>query len=402
MTGQFEMVATLALGKKTEKFNPYEEKEFNSGWVNRSLKFSAIAGTSRHMLEVRGGCWNDGHGDVLTFGKSSTDDSGNKVKGEKLTIKWKDRNKKELIANVAEFKKFVIDVEKPGRRKILENMVKKFEEGNVTDEDVQQSGVSTLAEAQEALEKSNARRREFITAWDFAETLNKVLNNESYKNTKFLVKGDIETTESKGKFYTHFNVTRVYRAADDAETYAHGVVTLCFNSKSLDDGSIVDKHRYYVNGYTFNYDWRRKGNIPCSVTLTIPISEDEKAQKLANLLVKNFTVSKADGRLWKELGIKVNLINGAEVMEFSEDMLSENEKELLMMGEISTEDLIREHGGKVYGDRIQEWQVIGFAKGWLSGAKATTYADEDFVLKEIEEEPEEVTDIFDEDDEDSI
>jgi hypothetical protein len=393
MTGQFEMVATLSIGKKTEKFTPYEEKTYDSGWANRTLKFNGIAGTSRHMLEIKGGCWKDGHGDVKTFGKGTTGADGKRIPGEKLTIKWKDRLRKDAIEEVAEFKRFVLDLEDPGVRKDLESLVQKFKDNSITDEDIKKYGLSSLAEAESALSESASKRHEFITEWDFADCVNKLLANDSYKNTKFLIKGNIETTEYNGNFYTHLFVSRIYKADQSADTYSTANITLYFNNKCLDDGSVHDKGKYYVNAYTFNYDGARKKSIPCPVTVVIPVGEDEKTKKLTALLVKNFTVAKADGRMWKEIGVKINMINGAEVLELTDDMLSENEQELLMIGAITMQDLIRDRGGKVYGDRVQEWVVEGFARGCLSGAKPTTYTDDDFVIQDETEE-----NIFDDDD----
>ena len=82
------------------------------GWVKRRLLFNVTCGDNRHMLAVDDGSFEDGHGDVYTFTKATVDESGNKKKGESITIPFKERLTSTKIAEVAEFKKYVFDLEK--------------------------------------------------------------------------------------------------------------------------------------------------------------------------------------------------------------------------------------------------------------------------------------------------
>ena len=116
----FEMTGRLSISKETEKFKPWEEKTYDSGWVKRRLLFNVTCGDNRHMLAVDDGSFSDGHGDVYTFSKATIDESGNKKKGESMIIPFKERLTSPKIAEVAEFKKYIFDLEKPGRRYGLE------------------------------------------------------------------------------------------------------------------------------------------------------------------------------------------------------------------------------------------------------------------------------------------
>ena len=49
----FEMIGKISLGKETEKFKPYSETTYDSGWVKRRIMFNAICGDNRHLLTVR-------------------------------------------------------------------------------------------------------------------------------------------------------------------------------------------------------------------------------------------------------------------------------------------------------------------------------------------------------------
>nr|DAI25445.1 MAG TPA: Single strand DNA binding protein [Caudoviricetes sp.] len=376
----FSFVANIALGKETEKFKPYEERHFDSGWVNRTLKFNAIVGTNRFMCEIKGGSWADGHGSIKTFSENSTDSNGKRIKGDMIEIPWNERLLQSNVERVAAFKKFIIDLEVPGRRKQLQVIV----EGEITDEALAAAGVSNVEQAVEAYEKSKAKRHEYISEWDFAEAVYKLLNKDNIRQRKFRVSGNLVTTEYEGNFYQHYEVNRIYLAADDAEVSAEATINVNFGKNAVDDGSVDEKGKYYINGYTFDYDSQRKTKIPCPITLALPVGTDAKSKAYVELLKKNFTVNPLDGDICKELSVRVECIDGAERLELTTDMLSENEQELLMIGAITMDELVRDRGQQVYGDRIKEYIITGFARGWLSGARLTAYHEEDFVVPPIE------------------
>ena len=397
----FEMVGKISLGKQTEKFNPYSEHKYDSGWVKRKIMFNAICGDNRHLLTVDAGSFADGHGDVFTFSKGSVDDSGNKVKGESLKIPFKDRLTSPKLAEVAEFKKFVFDLEKPNRRYKLEKAAEKVKEGtNLTDEELTELGLNSEAEVNEALEKSNKKRHEFISEWDFAEFIKKVIDSGKYADKKFFIKGNAEYSysDNKQQVYESYIPQRIYLAADDAEEYSTATVKIIYNKDSLDDMSVEEKGKYYVNGYMFEYDRNRKANIPVPVTVTIPVSPedaDEKAKKKVDAIKRKFTV---DDDTYKEFGVEVNMLNGAQKVEITDDMLTDEQKEDLDCGLITLDDIRADLGGSVYGDRIQEYQFKKIARGYSRGRVDTVYTEDDMTIKPIEAElPEGTEDLFDDD-----
>ena len=397
----FEMVGKISLGKETDKFKPYSEHKYDSGWVKRRIMFNAICGDNRHLLTVDAGSFADGHGDVFTFSKGSVDDSGNKVKGESLKIPFKDRLTSPKLAEVAEFKKFVFDLEKPNRRYKLEKAAEKIKEGtSLTDEELKDLELDSEAEVNDALEKSNKKRHEFISEWDFAEFIKKVIDSGKYADKKFFIKGNAEYSysDNKQQVYESYIPQRIYLAADDAEEYSTATVKIIYNKDSLDDMSVEEKGKYYVNGYMFEYDRNRKANIPVPVTVTIPVSPedaDEKAKKKVDAIKRKFTV---DDDTYKEFGVEVNMLNGAQKVEITDDMLTDEQKEDLDCGLITLDDIRADLGGSVYGDRIQEYQFKKIARGYSRGRVDTVYTEDDMTIKPIEAElPEGTEDLFDDD-----
>lgn len=382
----FEMTGKLSISKETEKFHPYTEKTYPSGWVRKQLLFNVTCGDNRHMLTVTAGAFADGHGDIHSFTKGGVDENGNKVKGEPIQIPFKERLTSPRLAEVAEFKKFIIDLEQPGRRYKLQNMADKLHEGKeLTDEELKSVGLESKDDVTTALEKSNKKRHEFISEMDYIDFIKKVIDSEKYKDKLFFIRGngEYQYSDSQQKVYESYIPTRIYLAADDAEPSSTATINIIFNSESLDEMSVEEKGKYYVNGHMMEYNQNRKANIPVPVTIVIPVPEDdEKGKKKAEAFKHKFVV---DDDTYKEYGAIVNMLNGAQKTEITEDMLTDEQREDLDLGIITMDDIRAEIGGNVYGDRIREYQLVKPARGFTKGRQDTVWTDEDMIIKPIEE-----------------
>ncbi len=402
----FEMTGKLSIGKETEKFHPYTEKTYPSGWVRKQLLFNVTCGDNRHMLTVTAGAFSDGHGDIYSFTKGGVDENGNKVKGESIQIPFKERLTSPKLAEIAEFKKFIIDLEQPGRRYKLQNMADKLHEGKeLTDEELKEVSLESKDDVTAALEKSNKKRHEFISEWDYIDFIKKVIDSEKYKDKLFFIRGngEYQYSDNQQKVYESYIPTRIYLAADDAEPSSTATINIIFNSESLDEMSVEEKGKYYVNGHMMEYDQNRKANIPVPVTIVIPVPEDdEKGKKKAEAFKHKFMV---DDDTYKEYGAIVNMLNGAQKTEITEDMLTDEQREDLDLGIITMDDIRAEIGGNVYGDRIREYQLVKPARGFTKGRQDTVWTDEDMIIKPIEEAIPDSEDLFEDevvDDDDDI
>lgn len=402
----FEMTGKLSIGKETEKFHPYTEKTYPSGWVRKQLLFNVTCGDNRHMLTVTAGAFSDGHGDIYSFTKGGVDENGNKVKGESIQIPFKERLTSPKLAEIAEFKKFIIDLEQPGRRYKLQNMADKLHEGKeLTDEELKEVSLESKDDVTAALEKSNKKRHEFISEWDYIDFIKKVIDSEKYKDKLFFIRGngEYQYSDNQQKVYESYIPTRIYLTADDAEPSSTATINIIFNSESLDEMSVEEKGKYYVNGHMMEYDQNRKANIPVPVTIVIPVPEDdEKGKKKAEAFKHKFMV---DDDTYKEYGAIVNMLNGAQKTEITEDMLTDEQREDLDLGIITMDDIRAEIGGNVYGDRIREYQLVKPARGFTKGRQDTVWTDEDMIIKPIEEAIPDSEDLFEDevvDDDDDI
>lgn len=391
----FEMTGKLSISKETEKFHPYTEKTYPSGWVRKQLLFNVTCGDNRHMLTVTAGAFADGHGDIYSFTKGGVDENGNKVKGESIQIPFKERLTSPKLAEIAEFKKFIIDLEQPGRRYKLQNMADKLHEGKeLTDEELKEVGLESKDDVTTALEKSNKKRHEFISEMDYIDFIKKVIDSEKYKDKLFFIRGngEYQYSDNQQKVYESYIPTRIYLAADDAEPSSTATINIIFNNESLDEMSVEEKGKYYVNGHMMEYDQNRKANIPVPVTIIIPVPEDdEKGKKKAEAFKHKFMV---DDDTYKEYGAIVNMLNGAQKTEITEDMLTDEQRKDLDLGIITMDDIRAEIGGNVYGDRIREYQLVKPARGFTKGRQDTVWTDEDMIIKPIEEAIPDSEDLF--------
>ena len=391
----FEMTGKLSISKETEKFHPYTEKTYPSGWVRKQLLFNVTCGDNRHMLTVTAGAFADGHGDIYSFTKGGVDENGNKVKGESIQIPFKERLTSPKLAEIAEFKKFIIDLEQPGKRYKLQNMADKLHEGKeLTDEELKAVGLESKDDVVTALEKSNKKRHEFISECDYIDFIKKVIGSEKYKDKLFFIRGngEYQYSDSQQKVYESYIPTRIYLAADDAEPSSTATINIIFNSESLDEMSVEEKGKYYVNGHMMEYDQNRKANIPVPVTIVIPVPEDdEKGKKKAEAFKHKFMVN---DDTYKEYGAIVNMLNGAQKTEITEDMLTDEQREDLDLGIITMDDIRAEIGGNVYGDRIREYQLVKPARGFTKGRQDTVWTDDDMIIKPIEEAIPDSEDLF--------
>lgn len=390
MRNIFNFVGKMSLSKESEKFHPYVEKEYpTSGWVRRDLKFNVVCGDNRHFCEIQGGCFKDGHQDVRTWSKSFTDTNGKRVQGKELNIPWAKRFDIDQINKVANFKKFIIDLGDTKKRHIIYDAIAHEKNGIITDEEYEKIGTKDL---QAALNESLKARKEFLTEYDFTGFIYNLLKSGKMNNINVRIMGDIDIQPDdraghEGNFYRHYYPNHIYLATD-TDVISEGQMDFYFNKDSFDDKSVTEKKCYYVNGFTKNYNSARKSNIFCPVMLTIPVGnsndESDKTAKLASVLKNNFTVATTDST-WKELGVKLDLLEGAQKEHLTPEMLSENEKDMLDLGLTTMEDIVRDRGDKVYGKIVSEDIVKNFAKGFLKGAKQTVYKDDDFKVKPLTE-----------------
>ena len=381
----FRMTGVISLPKETDKFKPYTTRTSASGWNMDRLRFNVTCGDNRHMISIDSLYRADESNDITVFTKGGVNDDGTKVKGESIKIPFKNRLTDPRLAEVAEYRKFVVDTEVRGRRQALMRAMDNIKEGKaISYEELRTLGVASEAEIPAEIEKSKKKRKEFISEKDFLEHMKKVIESGKYKDNMFNVSGNIvvELNKMNGQFYTKFQPNRVYLAANDAEPMCEGEFKVYYGQDGLDALSVEETGNYYLNGYTFEYNQdTKKSDLAAPITLVLPakVEGDDKWEKIATKFTKYFTVT---GDEYKEIGLKCNLLNGAQRKDLDLDDLDEETRENVELGLITIEDVKRELGiTSTFGDRVQAYVITGLMQGFSRGANETTYVKEDFKIK---------------------
>ena len=393
MADVFSFVGKIALGKDSDKFHPIERREFQSGWMNTTVKFNCISGTNRVLCMTQGGKWKDDKKNTIkTYSKSTTDANGKVTKGEKIDIAWAKRFDADQIDKVAGFRRFVCDTGDVKMRYKLQDIVDGKAE---IDDDLIEIGIDNIDAAKTALEKSNAKKKIFLSEWDFAEHMTKVAASDKFKDKLFKISGnyDVSYNAEKDRFYINYHVNRVVLAPDDAELTTELKVDFYFGEDAWDDSQYEETGKCYVNGWVSYYDnsVSKSGFMPMSVA----VKENEKKSAA---LKRKFAV---DDEI-KQIGLTLKVIDGAEVVEITMDMLDEETREDIELGLVSFEEVKRSLGGRAVGDRISELRFVELTPK-KNVPQETVYTPDDMHaarVEIVEETDEENFDIFDEDDDD--
>lgn len=307
MPNQFTFIGKIQGIKDSDKFHPVERKKFNSGWQNLTVKFNVISNTNRILCMVQGGCWTDEKKNVVkTFSKSVTNEDGSVTKGEPIEISWAKRFDEKEINKVAGFRKFVVDLGDVQMRYALQDAVKAFEDGEITDELIEKTGCNTLEEAKEALEKSMARRHVFLSEWDFAEYMTKVVASQKIKDVLFRISGnqEVQYSAEKGRFYVNYRVNHISIAKDGLEPSTDLGIDFYFSKDCVNDEDFVENGKGYINGWTTYYDttMKKNGFMP----MTFIVRDEKKLKAMKKKLV-------AEDEEIKNIGLIGEVIQGASM-----------------------------------------------------------------------------------------
>lgn len=368
MANNFSFVGYLRPIKDSETRKGFEIKNYDSGWMSEKLRFRVVSGDNTHFVEINQGRWKDENKNVI-YGFSKSE---NGKKGESFQVPWAKRNDPEMIEKMAGWKVFTVDLETFNHRKELEE-----------------------AGETEALEAANKKRKHFLAGTEFCEYVNKVVNSEKTADMKFRVNGTVtySYSEKSDRYYSNYEVNKIYRVDDNAEVSDEMNIDFYFSEDAFDDTDYAETGKAVVSGYTQYYNSSVKRNCFAPIDLVIRFGTDENGMETMAYWKDIFTEFEDDSV--RHAVLKCDEINGAQRIQVTYDDLSDKTKRAIKVGAKKLEDALREAGGTVFGDKIQEIRLIEFGRGF-SDAETTNYEVEDLIKKPIVD-----IDIFDgSDDED--
>lgn len=354
----FEFIGGVQIPNDLSKISSLTENATKTWTTLKVTMGIKEGGTNSAFLDLRAGFKTDLNGKVYTVNKDN----------EKMEIPFKDRLNPAYLDLVADFAKYVVDLEtdediKNQYTKLqfqISNIYKKIKDGSATDED-KENIVKYKAEY-----KSLAiNRHEFISEYDFVKFIED--NISEIKPLRLRVRGNYASSFSKGKTYNSYvpKSIEVAKAEDENKLELH--IDFYFNRDTLE----VTEDMIIAKGYVSSRDSYVKADRFVTTELVC------KEPKFFDIF-KTFLATKE--KTYQHLAWVCNVYNGANQKEFTYEDLTDTQKAMVDCG-MSTVDEYRVKGGYVLGANISE---IRMAKPLLIGDFAggvvdTGLNEDDFV-----------------------
>lgn len=292
----FTLIGKVKVTDKT--FNL--DNSYDSGWTDNQMYLGVDCGNGNMVYgEMRGGFFPDDDNILRGFSKDNKDDDG---KSKQVEIAWEDRFDEELLDTVADTSFITVGVEKDVKGKTV--------------------------------------YKKFLSAYDAVEYLNDHLEDGMIVN----VKGNIGYSEYEDNVTVKKEITSIVlsKVEDEADFKATFTQTILLDFDSIGKKD-PEKNTMALNAYVVDYVGKpkidgKKVEIKKNVTYpkTFEVAINENPEITAKMLQKFFKVKKK-GSI-NVLTVMGNLIEGAAIVNITDDDIPDDIKELIEMGLYSEEE----------------------------------------------------------------
>lgn len=251
----------------------------------------------------------------------------------KIEVSWNERLNKDVIKKVADYRKYVVDL------------------GELTD-----------------------GKQEFLTQYDFINCLKEYL--PKYEG-KVFCSGRFKKEPYKGEVYDKYEVDRV-EATTAEKNELKIAIDLFYNRDCVDLSEYDDKKRITVVGYMPQYMGKDEGEkfFPQKVVLDVSkFNDSEQHQKYVKMMIDKVNINDKEVM---HIPWDCKLIRGAETIAFTEDDLTNAQKEQIACGVATLETFAR----TTLGENVYE---IRFIRQRLMGDFSNGAIDSGFTLNDIED-----------------
>lgn len=292
----FTLIGKVKVTDKT--FNL--DNSYDSGWTDNQMYLGVDCGNGNMVYsEMRGGFFPDDDNILRGFSKDDKDDDG---KSKQVEIAWEDRFDEELLDTIADTSFITVGVEKDVKGKTV--------------------------------------YKKFLSAYDAVEYLNEHLEDGMVVN----VKGNIGYSEYEDNVTVKKEITSIVlsKVEDEADFKATFTQTILLGFDSIGKKD-PEKNTIALNAYVVDYVGKpkidgKKVEIKKNVTYpkTFEVAINDNPEITAKMLQKFFKVKKK-GSI-NVLTVMGNLIEGAAIVNITDDDIPDDIKELIEMGLYSEEE----------------------------------------------------------------
>lgn len=276
------------------------DNSYDSGWTDNQMYLGVDCGNGNMVYgEMRGGFFPDDDNILRGFSKDDKDGDGKSVQVE---VAWEDRFDEELLDTIADTSFITVGVEKDVKGKTV--------------------------------------YKKFLSAYDAVEYLNEHLEDGMIVN----VKGNIGYSEYEDNVTVKKEITSIVlsKVEDEVDFKATFTQTLLLDFDSIGKKD-PEKNTIALNAYVIDYVGKPKidgKKVEIKKNVTYPkmfeVAINDNPEITAKMLQKFFKVKKK-GTI-NVLTVMGNLIEGAAIVNITEDDIPDDIKELIEMGLYSEEE----------------------------------------------------------------
>ena len=276
------------------------DNSYDSGWTDNQMYLGVDCGNGNIVYaEMRSGFFPDKDNVIRAYDKNEKDESG---KSKSVEIAWEDRFDESLLDSIADSSFLTVGVEKDVKGKTV--------------------------------------YKKFLTAYDAVEYLNEHLEDGVVVN----VKGNIGYSEYEGNVSVKKDITSIVlsKIEEEEDFKATFSQTILVDTKSVGKKD-EEKGTMTLDAYVVDYvgspkiDGEKveiKKNVVFPRTFEVEINENPEIT--AKMLQRFFKPKKKN--TLNEITVTGNLVEGASIVNITEDDIPDDIKELIAMGLYSEEE----------------------------------------------------------------
>ena len=289
-----------------------------------------------------------------------------KEKDEDEKTKWIDVNvneteNEEILNQVADFAKITIDLEtdfdkkkeytslifKKRNHEMENNKLLQQEELSETEKQKIEENNTKIEEYSKQIKELAVNRKEFIMK-DAIKFLNTAL--PVLKGLKVKVTGNPTINYHKGKATLQYAPSMIEIVPNETENMLKVWTDIFYSKDDIDDDK--KEKKMYINCYMGQHKSGQDKLYPVPILFDYTKVDESIPEQKALLDYQKDTFETKNKRIYYKNNVELNVIEGAEIVEFNEDCLTDKQKSQIKLGLATIEQF--KPKGNTYGNRIKE------------------------------------------------
>lgn len=272
--------------------------------------------------------------------------------GNGFDVAWSDTNKPSTLDRIADYTKIIVNLETDQEvKKEYYSLIFKIRNHEMKEEQTQDD-LDKIKEYTEQLKEFSGNVHKFAHMKDVIKFIND--NQDKIKGHKVRVTGDAKSNYYKEKNNIQYIPSNIELVSNDVESELTVNLDIFFSKDSIIDDEKMKQMA--IDGYIGERIKRADRLVPTQLIFDYSKAdlEDENQANVVDF-VKRFFDVKSKTSLYK-LPVICSVVNGAEIVEFDESTLTEDQKMAIMLGMNKLEDF--KPKGNIFGNRVSFIKVV--------------------------------------------